>query len=264
LIIITFLLLIILLMFLRHKQQDRYLMELLEKQVKERTAQLEAANKELESFSYTVSHSLRAPLRHIDGFCQVLLEDYADKLDEEGVYQLRRLQTCSQEMANLIDDIQHFSRITREKIKIEPVNLSNLVYAAAESMKRFEPERNVAFAVEEGVVAHGDKRLLRVVIEELIGNAWKFSSKKEYVSITFGMKEYINKMTVYFVRDNGAGFDMAYVDKLFKPLGRLHHTHEFEGNGFGLATVSKIIHRHGGLIWGEGVVDEGATFYFVI
>jgi len=225
--------------------------------------ELEGANRELEAFSYSVSHDLRAPLRSIDGFSQALLEDYEDKLDETGKDYLHRVRAASQHMAQLIDDLLKLSRLSRAEMHYEQVDLSALAQAVAAELKETEPERQVKFIIKERVVAYGDRPLLRVVLENLFRNSWKFTSKHPQATIEFGVIQEGGK-PVYFVRDDGVGFDRAYAGKLFVPFQRLHTSAEFEGTGIGLATVQRIIHRHGGNIWAEGEVEKGATFYFTL
>ncbi|MEH2045389.1 sensor histidine kinase [Nostoc sp.] len=235
----------------------------LEQRVAERTAQLEATNKEMEAFSYSVSHDLRAPLRSIDGFSQALLEDYADKLDALGQNYLQRVRAATQRMAQLIDDLLNLSRLTRSEMHCEKVDLSALVEAIATELHKTQPERQVEFIITPGLVANGDAHLLRIVLENLLGNAWKFTGKHQKARIEFGLLLQ-DDTHVYFVRDDGTGFDMAYVEKLFGAFQRLHAMTEFEGTGIGLATVQRIVHRHGGRVWAESTVEQGATFHFTL
>jgi len=226
-------------------------------------AALETVNKELEAFSYSVSHDLRAPLRSIDGFSQALLEDYADKLDEEGQDHLQRVRAATQRMGELIDDMLNLSRVARSEMRVERVNLSALAQIVAAELQRSQPERQVEFVIAEEIVTDGDEGLLKAALENLIGNAWKFTGKRSAAKIEFGITEHEGN-SAYFVRDNGAGFDAAYADKLFGAFQRLHDAHEFSGTGIGLATVQRIIHRHGGQAWAKGEVGKGATFYFTL
>ncbi len=235
----------------------------LEQEVHARTDQLKAANKELEAFSYSVSHDLRAPLRHINGFSQMLLEDYEEQLDDVAKGFLRELHNSSKEMSQLIDDILQLARITRREMHAEVVDLSDLAHRVTEDLKKGYTGPTPVVNIGKELSTLGDKRLLRIMLTNLLGNALKFSSKRKTPEINFG-RATKNGETCYFVSDNGAGFDMAYVDKLFGAFQRLHSVTEFEGTGIGLATVQRIIHRHGGNVWAEGSVGQGATFYFTL
>jgi PAS domain S-box-containing protein len=233
----------------------------LEKRVFERTSQLEAANKELDAFAYSVSHDLRAPLRGIDGFSQVLLESYSNELDGQGQSYLKRIRAAAQRMAQLIDDLLNLSRVSRLEMNIQQVNLSEIAQKLADDLKESVPERKVEFIIPGGITARGDGRLLQIVLENLFNNAWKFTSKHATTQIEFGVQQ-LKEKEVYYVRDNGAGFDKNYVQKLFGAFQRLHTDKEFPGTGIGLATVQRIIHRHNGEVWADGEVEKGATFYF--
>ena len=235
----------------------------LEDQVAQRTTQLAAANHELEAFSYSVSHDLRAPLRSIDGFSRVLLDDYSAHLDETGKDYLQRVRAATQRMGQLIDDMLKLSRVTRSEMNFKSVNLSMLAQTVADELQQTQPERHVEFLCTPGMTVRGDAHLLKVALENLLGNAWKFTSKREQAHIEIGVTHKV-ETSVYFVRDNGAGFDMAYVGKLFSAFQRLHAMTEFPGTGIGLATVQRIIHRHGGRVWAEGEPGKGSTFYFTL
>jgi PAS domain S-box-containing protein len=228
-----------------------------------RTAQMEAANRELEAFSYSISHDLRAPLRAIDGFSLAVLEDCGERLDADGKDHLRRVRQATQRMAQLIDDILRLSRVSRGEMKRQQVDLSSAAEEIAAELRNSNPERRAEFIIQKGIAASGDKHLLRVVLGNLLDNAWKYTGKRPSSRIEFGAADQAG-VPVYFVRDNGAGFDMAYADKLFGVFQRLHRPEEFPGTGVGLATVQRIIHRHGGKIWAEAAPENGATFYFTL
>lgn len=236
---------------------------LLENEVRHRTAQLQAANRELESFSYSVSHDLRAPLRGIEGFSRALLEDYLSRLDAEGQDYLRRICAASQRMSQLIDDLLMLARISRDKLRHEPVDLSALATTVADALRQAHPDRRIDFVITPGLLTHGDPRLLRLALENLFGNAVKFSSKRPEARIEFGRTER-NGAPSFFVRDNGAGFDQTAATKLFDAFQRFHTAAEFPGTGIGLATVQRVIQRHGGHIEAESQPDHGATFYFTL
>lgn len=246
------------------EQQIKQLNQDLERRVKERTAQLEVANQELEAFSYSVSHDLRAPLRSIDGFSIALLECYGEQLDDKGKHYLQRVRNASQRMGELIDDLLLLARVTRSEMHCQTVNLSEIVQAIVSDLQHAQPERIVKASVAPQVTAQGDPRLLRIAFENLLNNAWKFTSKKSDPTIEFGTLSQQDNTTVYFVRDNGAGFDQAYATNLFGAFQRLHTADEFPGTGIGLATVKRIVHRHGGRVWANGAVEQGATFYFTL
>jgi signal transduction histidine kinase len=235
----------------------------LEEEVSSRTDELRSTNRELEAFTYSVSHDLRSPLRSVDGFSAALLEDYADLLDAPGRDYIVRIRAASQRMGNLIDSLLHLSRVSRQEMQYQEVDLVELATVIVDGLNAIHPDRHVEFHAPLTLMAQGDKDLLRIVLENLLGNAWKYSGKTANPQVTLAGHER-NGQTVYAVSDNGAGFDMKYVDKLFGPFQRLHREQEFEGLGIGLATVARIIHRHGGEIWAEGQVGQGATFYFTL
>jgi PAS domain S-box-containing protein len=235
----------------------------IERQLQSRSIELEAINRELEAFSYSVSHDLRAPLRAIDGFSRILLTDYADRLDDIGRDRLERVRRAAQHMGTLIDDLLKLSRVTRTELKHEQVDLSTLANEIAEELRKQGPDRIVHFTIAPGLVAYGDKGLLRIVLDNLLGNARKFTGGRADARIGMGMTTQAGRQ-VYVISDNGAGFDMAYADKLFGVFQRLHDASEFPGTGIGLATVQRIIHKHGGTIWAESEVGKGARFYFTL
>jgi len=224
---------------------------------------LAAINKELEAFSYSVSHDLRAPLRSIDGFSQALLEDYPDKLDKQGKNYLQRIRSSTQRMGILIDDLLKLSRITRSEMKDEMIDLSTMAHLIIAEFYKIEPERQVEFVIMPDLKARGDGHLMKLLLENLLENAFKYTSRHPQARIEFGSTQVEGKQT-FFVRDDGAGFDMTYVDKLFKPFQRLHSDREFPGIGIGLATVQRIINRHSGQVWAEAEIEKGATFYFTL
>jgi signal transduction histidine kinase len=235
----------------------------MEQRVEERTKELATTNKELESFSYSVSHDLRAPLRSIDGFSQALLEDYSDKLDCTAQDHLQRVRRAAQRMSALIDDMLNLSRVTRSAMRREKLDLSAVANSIARELQEAEPGRRVEFVIENDLTAVGDSQLLRAAMENLLRNSWKYTSAHSLARIEFG-KSRQNGKPSFFVRDDGAGFDPRYADRLFGAFQRLHTATEFPGTGVGLATVQRIIHRHGGEIWAEGAVEKGATFYFTL
>jgi two-component system, sensor histidine kinase and response regulator len=229
----------------------------------ELVAELEHKNRELESFSYAVSHDLRAPLRRIDSFSRAVLESQGDRLDEAGRKFLTRVREASQQMSQLIDDVLYLSRVTRAELRDQEVDLSALVGMILSRLQEADPDRRVETKVRPGVVVNGDGQLLKIALGNLLENAWKFTSKQPDTRIEFGVTQASGEPT-YFIRDNGAGFDMTYAARLFGPFQRLHSQHEFPGSGIGLATVQRIIHRHGGRVWAEGLVGQGATFHFTL
>ncbi|MBW3661043.1 MAG: hypothetical protein KY397_05345, partial [Gemmatimonadetes bacterium] len=235
----------------------------LNRELEERVRELDAVNRELESFAYAVSHDLRAPLRSVAGFGEALEEDCADRLDEAGRDYLRRIRDAATRMGLLIDDLLGLSRITRAPLESEPVDLSLLARRIADDLELAEPGRTVEVVIEPGLRATGDPRLLDVALRNLLGNAWKYTRHAPRARIEFG-STLADGATALYVRDNGAGFDMEYADKLFGAFQRLHGVDEYEGTGIGLATVQRIVHRHGGRVWAEGRVGEGAVFWFIL
>ncbi|MBT0652117.1 sensor histidine kinase [Geomobilimonas luticola] len=245
-----------------HKRAEEKIEEL-NTHLAARAAELEDANQGLEAFNYTASHDLRRPLSNINGYCQIMQELCADRLDEQCRGFLQGIHDQSMRMNRLIDTLLNFSRLTRSEITREEIDLSELAMGIAYEYLQREPDHRVELTIADGVVANGDAKLVRVVLENLLGNAWKYTGKREEARIEFGVTEIEGKRT-YFVRDNGAGFDMSEADNLFAPFQRLPGTEEYEGHGIGLATVERIIRRHGGRVWAEGAKGEGATFYFTL
>jgi light-regulated signal transduction histidine kinase (bacteriophytochrome) len=226
-------------------------------------AELAAVNQELEAFAYSVSHDLRAPLRSIDGFTLALLEEYGPQLTGNGQDYLKRVRAAAQRMGSLIDALLGLSRVGRAELRWTNVDLTALADAVAAELQDAQNGRKVAFVRPEGLTARGDPRLLRVLLESLLGNAWKFTSRREAARVEFGRMP-AGESAAFFVRDNGAGFDMAYSQRLFGAFQRLHDQAEYPGTGMGLATVQRIVTRHGGRVWAEGEVDAGATVYFTL
>jgi light-regulated signal transduction histidine kinase (bacteriophytochrome) len=232
-----------------------------ERMVMERTEELSAANRELEAFSYSVSHDLRAPLRAIDGYSKAVIEDYAALLDAEGVAMLQRVRAGSQRMAQLIDEMLTLSRLTRKPMQREQVDLSMMAREIATELRAGALAPRTEFAIEDGLVVQGDRELLRTALQNLLENAWKFSAGRDRPRVEFGRASSTG-IAEYVVRDNGVGFNMRYAEKLFRPFERLHTQAEFPGTGVGLTTVQRVVRRHGGTVWAEGHVDVGAEFYF--
>lgn len=245
------------------EQQISRMNDELENKVIERTKMLRIANKELEAFSYSVSHDLRAPLRSIDGFSQALIEDYADSLDKTAMNYLSRVRSAAQRMSTLIDDMIKLAKVSRTELARKQINLSAIARSVADSLLEQSPDREARFIIEPDLTVIGDENLMKVVLQNLVENAWKFTSQEPETHIEIG-SEKIDGETAYFVRDNGAGFDMNYAKKLFTPFQRLHKQSDFPGTGIGLSTVQRIIHRHLGKVWAEGEVGKGAVFYFTL
>jgi light-regulated signal transduction histidine kinase (bacteriophytochrome) len=246
------------------RQQAEQRAQELNQGLRQAILELKAVNAELEAFSYSVSHDLRAPLRSIDGFSQALLEDCLDQLDPSGQDYLRRIRSATQRMGHLIDDLLTLSRVTRSDMRKDTVDLSQTASRICTYLQQSAPQRQIEFQIQPGLTDYGDTRLIQVVLENLLNNAWKFTEKHAQAKIEFGAIAQDSSIPLYFVRDNGVGFDPAFLGKLFKPFQRLHSMGEFPGNGVGLATVQRIIHRHGGRVWAEGALDQGATFYFTL
>jgi light-regulated signal transduction histidine kinase (bacteriophytochrome) len=236
----------------------------LEKRVAERTRQLQAANRELESFAYAVSHDLRAPLRSLSGFSQILQESASDQLDEQSLHYLRRIHDASQRMSGLIEALLGLSRISTAELVLKPVNLTQICADAAAALQAKFPGHPVQLEIAPNLLVEGDARLLRIAMDCLLANAWKFTIRAQPPKVTVGVQTGVTGGPIYFVRDNGVGFDMAYASKLFVPFQRLHPDAEFQGSGIGLVTAQRIIARHNGRIWADAQINEGATFYFTI
>ena len=245
------------------REELRQYREHLENLVEEQTAELVAANQELQTFAHSISQDLRVPLRIINGFSQAMMEDYGEVVDEEGKDNLRRICAGTQRMGKMIDDLLILSRVTRQEMRRRKFDMSELVQRTNTQLQQLYPGREVNCVVQPEMMGYGDKDLLRIVLENLLGNAWKYTAKVDVPQITFSMHE-VDGKAIYTVSDNGAGFDMRYADKLFSPFKRLHNSEEFEGTGVGLATVQRIILRHGGEVWGEGAVNKGAEFSFTL
>ncbi len=246
-----------------HQKAIQEQLEVLNRKLLNLAANLAQSNKELETFSYSVAHDLRAPLRAIEGFSQFLIDDYSDKIDDQGKDYLRRIGLGCLRMGSLIDDLLGLANVTRKDMKAEKTDIGEIAASVAEKLKESYPNRRVEFSSPTHIEAFGDPGLLRIALENLIGNAWKFTSKTENAKIEIGLVEKSGE-TAYFVKDNGAGFDMKYAGKMFDPFQRLHSQADFPGQGLGLAIVSRIISRHGGRIWAEGEVGKGAALYFTL
>ncbi|HLS81081.1 MAG TPA: ATP-binding protein [Steroidobacter sp.] len=248
---------------LESQTEARRMNQELERRIAERTRQLEAANRELESFAYAVSHDLRAPLRSLSGFSQILQESSPPALDDKSKHYLRRIQDASQRMSRLLEDLLGLSRINRGELALRPVDLSRIFTESAAAMRERYPDRPVEIEIAPQMQARGDARLLRLAADHLLDNAWKYTSTRDQPRVQVGLEQ-TEHGPVYFVRDNGVGFDMAYADKLFTPFQRLHAESQFSGSGIGLVTVQRILARHGGRIWAHAEPDQGAVFYFTL
>ena len=230
---------------------------------REWAAELQRVNRELEAFSYSVSHDLRAPLRAIDGFSQALLSEYASRLDDQGLGYLERVRSATARMGQLIEDLLNLSRITRAALRRERVDMTAIARKVLAELRERDPQRKVTSRVSEGLVVQGDPRLLTVMLENLLRNGWKFTSKLPVATIEVGRVENVEE-AIFFVRDDGAGFNMDSAQRLFAPFQRLHAESEFDGTGIGLATVQRVVARHGGRVWAEAAIGKGATFFFTL
>jgi len=251
----------------RRKQAEakvRHVNEELEQRLRDRTVQLEVLNKEAENFNHSISHNLRAPLRWIGGFAQVLEDNYASRLDAEGQRFIHKIRSSAEHMGGLLDGLIEVARFSRTELRREPVDLTAMVERIAAELQQNAPDRTVEFVVAQGILANGDPQLLRRVLENLLNNAYKFTAIRTCARIEFGTSPQADGRVAYFVRDNGIGFDMAYADRLFGAFQRLHTAKEFPGAGIGLATVERIVHRHGGQVWAQGAENTSATFYFTL
>ena len=246
----------------RAVQEVKALNTALEDRVRQRTAELCDANRELESFAYSISHDLRAPLRGIDGFAHLLADEYGERIDGRGREYLQKVRQAAQRMGVLIDDLLELSRVNRRELQCEQVDLSQMAREVAEELRKSAPQRHARFDIAEDMQAYADPQLLRVVLENLLGNAWKYTSRQEATLISVGRDRRQDGSCSYFVRDNGVGFDMAYAGKLFHPFQRLHKTEDFPGSGIGLASVARIVRRHRGQVWAQSAPDKGAIFHF--
>jgi light-regulated signal transduction histidine kinase (bacteriophytochrome) len=236
----------------------------LEERVLDRTSQLEILNQELETFNYAVSHDLCAPVRRVHGFVDILEQDYADKLDAQGLNVIQSIRASAQHMNALIDGLLRLARFSRDEITPSPTNLSAVAHTIGTELQQSAPAREVEFVIAKDILANGDDALLRVVLENLLGNAWKFTANRAPARIEFGVIPQTDGGLAYFVEDNGAGFDMKYADTLFGPFQRFHKQNEFPGTGIGLASVQRIVHRHKGRIWAKSAPEQGTTIYFTL